>query len=181
MPCQATILSILVKMSSHHQQSEAHPSSEKETNTDNAKAKTTLAAVFDPSFPLPTLEPKKTPTSRYIQSFLVLSLLLCAGVIGAWFFEFSILQTSSSTSTSPNPKSKHVWSILGLVMPKEQLALLVGVIIVLFLAMWFTGTIWIDWWELVVGYWWLSMAVCAAVALLFLMAQERTDTMGQVD
>ncbi|ERF75877.1 hypothetical protein EPUS_01243 [Endocarpon pusillum Z07020] len=168
-------------MSSHYQQTDAHPLSEKETNTDDAKAKTTLAAVFDPSFPLPTLEPKKTPTTRYIQSFLVLFFLLAAGVMGARFFELSILQTSSSISTSPNPKSKHVLSVLGLVMPKEQLAVLIGVIVVLFLAMWFTGTIWIDWWELVVGYWWLSLAICVAVALLFLMAQERTDTIGQVD
>ncbi len=168
-------------MSSHKQQSNSHPLSEKETNTNDAKVKTTLTAVFDPSFPLPTLESRKTPTTRYIQSFLVLFFLLSAAVVAAWFFELSILQTSSSTSISPNAKSKNVLSILGVVIPVDQLALLVGATVVLFLSMWFTGTIWIDWWELLIGYWWLSLPVGGAAGLLFVMAQERTDTMGQVD
>lgn len=168
-------------MSSNHRQSDTHPLSEKKTNTEDAKAKTSLAAVFDPSFPLPTLEPKKTPTIRYIQSFLVLLFLLSAAVIGAWFFELSILQSGFGTATSPNPKAKNVLSILGIVIRVEQLALLVGTIGVLFFAMWFTGTVWIDWWELVIGYWWLSMPIAGLAGLLFLLAQERTDTMGQVD
>ena len=66
-------------------------------------------------------------------------------------------------------------------MPVEQLLLLAGVICVLFLAMWFTGTVWIDWWELVIGYWWLSIPISAATGLLFVMAQERADTIKEVD
>lgn len=168
-------------MASNHQQSDTHPLSEKETNTDESKVKTTIAAVFDPSFPLPTLEAQKTPALRYVQSFLVLTFLLSTAVFGAWFFNFSILQSSFAADTSPNPKAKNVLSLLGMVITMEQLALLIGVIGVLFLTMWFTGTVWIDWWELVIGYWWLSMPVGASAGLLFLMAQERTDTMGQVD
>jgi hypothetical protein len=168
-------------MPSSQQQSDSHPLSEKETNTDEAKAKTTVAAVLDPSFPLPTLEAEKTPATRYIQSFLVLIVLLSAAVFGAWFLELSILQISSTASTSSNPESKNVLSILGMAMPVQQLALLVGVTSVLFLAMWFTGTVWIDWWELVIGYWWLSIPIGALAGLLFLMAQERTDTVAQVD
>ena len=63
----------------------------------------------------------------------------------------------------------------------EQLALLVGIIGLLFLMLWITGTIWIDWYELVIGYWWLSMPIGAAVGVLFVLAQERVDTIGQVD
>jgi hypothetical protein len=63
----------------------------------------------------------------------------------------------------------------------QQLALLLGVTSVLFLAMWFTGTVWIDWWQLVIGYWRLSIPIGAPAGLLFLVAQERTDTVGQVD
>lgn len=162
-------------MASHYKQSESHPLSEKNVNTDEAKAQTAIAAVFDPSFPLPTIEPGKTPTSRYIQSFLLLFILLSAAVLGAWFFELSILQAS------PNQEAKHVLSFVGVTMPVEQLLLLVGVISVLFLAMWFTGTIWIDWWELVVGYWWLTAPVAAAMGLLLVVAQERIDTVGEVD
>jgi hypothetical protein len=168
-------------MCSNYHQSDVHPLSEKETNTDDVKAKTTLAAVFDPAFPLPTLEPNQKSTTRYIQSFLVLLFLLSTTVIGAWFFELSILQISSSTPTSLNPKAKNVLPVLGMVIRVEQLALLVGMISVLFLAMWFTGTVWIDWWELVIGYWWLSMPIAALVGVLFFLAQEGTETIGEVD
>lgn len=168
-------------MSSSQQQLESHPRSEKETNTDENKVSTAVAVVLDPTFPLPILESKKTPTSRYIQSFLLLLFLLLGAVFRAWYLELSILQTGSTVSTSPNPKSKNVLSMLGMAMHMEQLALLLGVTGLLFLAMWFTGTIWIDWWELVIAYWWLSIPTGAAAGLLFVMAQERTDTMGQVD
>jgi hypothetical protein len=143
------------------QQSDSHPPSEKEANTDEAKAKTSVAAVLDPSFPLPTLEAEKTPATRYIRSFVVLIVLLSAAVFGAWFLELSILQIGSTASTSSNPKSKDVLLTLGMAMPVQQLALLLGVTSVLFLAMWFTGTVWIDWWQLVIGYWRLSIPIGA--------------------
>jgi hypothetical protein len=68
-------------------------------------------------------------------------------------------------ATSPNPKAQSVLSLLGMVIIMEQLALLVAMISVLLLALWFVGTVWIDWWELVVGYWWLSMPIACGSSI----------------
>jgi hypothetical protein len=168
-------------MWSNYHQSGVHPLSEEETNNNHVKAKTTIAAIIDPSFPLPRLGLNKTCTTRYIQSRLVLLFLLSAAVIGAWHFELSIFQSSSSMATSPNPKAQSVLSLLGMVIIMEQLALLVAMISVLLLALWFVGTVWIDCWELVVGYWWLTMPIAGLVGVLFLLAEEGTDAIGDFD
>ena len=125
-----------------------HPQSEKNTDTDTQKASTTIAALTDPTFPLPTLT-GETSTFRYVRSFTVLTSLIVTGLGGAYLFDAAILQ---------NP------IYLGLI----TLAVIAGVFA--------TGTAWIDWWELVLGYWWLSMPVGGAAGLAFIMMQERATS-----
>lgn len=130
---------------------EEHPLSEKTTNTDDQKLETTIAAVTDPTFPLPTLK-AGTSTFRYVRSFTVLFCLLASGLGGAYLFEAAILQDP-------------------LYLAVASVAVLVGVFA--------TGTVWIDWWELVLGYWWLSMPIGCAAGLAFVMMQERATTWGE--
>ena len=133
-------------MDENPQQTDSHALSEKQTNTDDSKLATTFAAVTDPKFPLPVLD-ENSSALRYVLSFGTLTALLAGGIIGAWLLDVTMLQAQ-------NPVL-----VLGLAF--------LGVMGALF----FTGTVWIDWWELVLGYWWLSMPVGAAAGLLLIMVR----------
>ncbi|KAF2810910.1 uncharacterized protein BDZ99DRAFT_475780 [Mytilinidion resinicola] len=126
---------------------DAHTLSEKNTNTEDHKLSTTIAAVTDPSFPLPTLT-SESSTLHYILSFGTLIGLLGAGIVGAWLFDLPLMQTASPA-----------------VVLSVSFATVLG-------ALFFTGTVWIDWYELVLGYWWLSMPIGAAAGLAIVMNQE---------
>jgi len=136
-----------------------HPLSEKQTNTDDKKLQTTTAAVLDPNFPLPELD-SSASTFRHVKSFAVLAVLLAAGVAGAWFMGASILISED---------------------PTMQVALLVGAFVVLLTALFLTGTVWVDWWELVLGYWWLSIPIGAAAGLVVVLNQESATSLKDVD
>jgi hypothetical protein len=47
--------------------------------------------------------------------------------------------------------------------------------------LYWTGSHYIDWWELVMGYWWLSMPVAGAAGVLLVMAQEQATGFHEVD
>jgi len=47
--------------------------------------------------------------------------------------------------------------------------------------LYWTGSLYIDWWELVAGYWWLSMPVAGAAGLLLVMAQEQATGFSEVE
>jgi len=46
--------------------------------------------------------------------------------------------------------------------------------------MYWTGSHYIDWWELLAGYWWLSMPVAGMAGVLLVMAQERATSFNEV-
>jgi hypothetical protein len=117
-------------------------------DTSSQKLHTTLAAATDPKFPLPTLTPKSTRV-QYIRSFALLFVLLGSGLGGAYIMEATILQ-------------------------EPLYAGIIGLITVL--GVFATGAAWIDWWGLVLEYWWLCLPVGGAAGLAFVMMQERATS-----
>lgn len=134
-------------MDENPHRTDEHPLSEKQGNTDNSKLSTAVAAVADPKFPLPVLNDKSS-TLRYILSFGTLAALLGGGIVGAWYLDVTMLQSRQPIVVL----SIAFFTVLG--------------------ALFFTGTVWIDWFELVLGYWWLSMPIGAAAGLVLVMNQE---------
>jgi hypothetical protein len=103
------------------QTQEEHPLSEKQTNTDDNKLATVVAAVTDPKFPLPVLDEKST-VRQYVLSFGTLLSLLASGIFGAWYFlDIPLLQSQHPVIVL----SVFFFGVLG--------------------ALFFTGTVWIDW------------------------------------
>lgn len=143
-------------MDANPKRSESHSLSEKETNTDDHKGTTTLAAVLDPSFPLPALTADSSALS-YVLSFGTLFALMACGIGGAWYLGLEILQSS------------------------QPLVMAVIVSSVAMLAFWITGTIWVDWFELVVGYWWLSMPIGALAGIAVVLNAEASATMAETE
>lgn len=124
-----------------------HPLSEKQTDTDDHKLSTAIAAVTDPKFPLPILDEKSSPV-RYILSFGTLFLLLGGGIGGAWMLGTELLQSS------------------------QPVVFAGGIFAAVLGALFVTGTVWVDWFELVVGYWWLSMPIGALAGLILVLNHE---------
>lgn len=143
-------------MDTNPKRSDSHSLSEKQTNTDDHKGKTTLAAIIDPSFPLPALTADSSALS-YVLSFGTLFALLACGIGGAWYLGYEILQSS------------------------QPLVMASGVTVLALFAFWITGTIWVDWFELVVGYWWLSMPIGALAGLAVVLNAEASATMAETE
>jgi hypothetical protein len=135
-------------MDENPHRTDEHALSEKQTNTDDSKLATLTAAVTDSKFPLPVLNDQSS-TLRYILSFGTLASFLAGGIVGAWFLDVTMLQSQQPVVVL----SLAFFGILG--------------------ALFFTGTVWIDWFELVLGYWWLSMPIGAAAGLVLVMKQEQ--------
>ena len=47
--------------------------------------------------------------------------------------------------------------------------------------LYWVGGHYIDWWELVAGYWWLSLPAAGAAGILFVMAQEQSSGLHEID
>jgi len=135
-------------MDENPNRTEDHHLSEKQTNTDDSKLATLTAAVADPKFPLPVLNDQSSAL-RYVLSFGTLAALLAGGIVGAWYLDVTMLQSQQPVVVL----SVVFFAILG--------------------TLFFTGTVWIDWFELVLGYWWLSMPIGAAAGLVLVMNQEQ--------
>lgn len=112
--------------------------------------------------PLPTLT-TSSPTTTHLKSHLTILFLLITSILGSYLLGFSLLQQSSSTTWLESAIS---------------LAALVGVGAT---ALWWTGSHKIDWWELVLGYWWFSMPIAGAAGLLLIRAQEGSEEIGDVE
>lgn len=143
-------------MAENPHRTEDHPLSENQTNTDDHKGTTTLAAVLDSSFPLPTLTSESTPL-QYFLSFATLFALLALGVGGAIYVGVEILQSSRP-----------------FFMAGTGIALLMG-------AFFITGTIWIDWYGLVVKYWWLSMPIGALAGIAVVLNIEASTGIADTE
>lgn len=142
-------------MDKNPERTDEHSLSEKQTNTDDHKASTVIAAVTDPKFPLPVLDENAT-TLRYVLSFGTLATLLAGGLAGAWYVGgVAMLQSEQPLI----PLTIAFFAILG--------------------ALFFTGTVYIDWWELVLGYWWLAMPLGAAVGIMLVFNEERSAGIGE--
>jgi hypothetical protein len=142
-------ISNLLIMDENPHRTEEHPLSEKQGNTDESKLSTAVAAIADPKFPLPALTDKSS-TLRCILSFGTLATLLATSIVGAWYLDVTMLQSEQPIVVL----SVAFFAVLG--------------------ALFFTGTVWIDWFELVMGYWWLSMPIAAAAGLVLVMNQEQS-------
>lgn len=145
-----------VIMDENRQGTDTHPHSEKQTNTDKHKGTTAFAAITDPKFPLPALT-SNSSTLRYILSFGTLLGIMACGIGGAWYLGLEILQSSQPL-------------VMGIIVSAIALV-----------AFWVTGTIWVDWFELVIGYWWLSMPIGALVGIAVVLNAEASATMVETD
>jgi hypothetical protein len=134
-------------MDENPKRTDEHPLSEHQTNTDDKKLPVAVAAITDPTFPLPELNDKSSILD-YILSFITLFVLLGLGLCGAWLFDASMLQSS------------------------QPLFVLSTAFTVIVAALFLTGTVWVNWWELVLGYWWLSMPIGALAGLVLVLNQE---------
>ncbi|MCJ1413571.1 hypothetical protein MMC19_007692 [Ptychographa xylographoides] len=108
-------------------------------------------AITDPNV-LPTLD--DAPTSRRLQSSIVLVTLLSGAIFGAWFLGVDILQTQTQ---------------------------IIGIGGAVLAAIAFAGGLQIDWWGLVMGYWWLSMPVAGLAGVGFLLMQEQATSLQETD
>lgn len=143
-------------MDDNPEHTDQHNLSEKQSNTEEHKGRTAIAAVIDPTFPLPSLTEEST-TIQYALSFGTLFLLLGIAIGGAYLYGVEILQSS-------------------------QPFLVTGsVFAALVAAFFFTNTIWIDWYELVLGYWWLSLPIGALAGLAVLLNMEAQATMAETE
>ncbi|MCJ1249694.1 hypothetical protein MMC30_006920 [Trapelia coarctata] len=109
-------------------------------------------AITDPDI-LPSLD-SETSLPHRLGSYIVLLSLLASGLFAAYIFGVDILQTQTQ---------------------------LVGVGITIALGMGLVGGWSIDWWDLVLGYWWLSMPVAGLAGLMFLLMQEEGSGMVEVE
>ncbi|KAF3092602.1 hypothetical protein TWF102_008419 [Orbilia oligospora] len=125
-------------------------------NTDHAtksgdKPTSGTEIIIDTSF-APTLE--AAPLSRYLQSFVVLSFLLGSARVGIWYLGFDIFQTTT-----------------------QQWVIIAAVTTCLF----YSGVVWIDWWAVVVEYWWLSIPILAGTSILFIRMDEAIRDVQEID
>lgn len=143
-------------MDHNPERTDQHELSEKQSNTEEHKGKTAIAAVLDPKFPLPSLTSESSPV-RYVLSFGTLFFLLAVGIGGAWLCGTEILQSS------------------------QPLVVMGCVFAAMIAAFFVSGTIWIDWFELVLGYWWLSMPIGALAGLAIVLNMEAEATLAETE
>jgi len=89
--------------------------------------------------------------------------MIVGAVFAAWLMGFELFQIQEDAS----------WGVLAL-----GLGSVIGMGGALMV---WTGSHHIDWWELVAGYWWLSMPAAGAAGLFFVMAQEQVTEFKEVD
>jgi len=110
---------------------------------------------------LPALN-KSTPVTRQARSHLVLLCSLLSLIALAWIFGLDILQVSGNTS--------YKTIALGL-------CFIVGIG---GLALHWTGTTSIDWYEMIASYWWLSMPLLGLTGILLVLMQEGSSELGEL-
>jgi len=140
----------------------AHPSqaNHDHTNKDGEKPTTAFDVITDTSF-VPTLD--EAPKTQQAKSHGLLLFLVVGAVLGAWLFGFELFQVGVGES----------YTSLILVLGSTS-AILVGALV-------WTGTMNIDWWEVVAGYWWLSLPVAGAAGLALVMMQEQATGWDEVE
>lgn len=113
-----------------------------------------LAALADPDF-LPSLTTTSPLHPRALRSHLVLTTLLFGGLYLSYFiFSVEILQT---------------WpQFLGIAATA-----LFGILL--------TGGFNIDWWSLLLDFWWLSLPLCGAAGLALVVMQENATSFAETD
>lgn len=132
----------------------AHSSSgnDDHTTTSGTKPSHLVQAILDPDF-LPSTA--KAPLLRKVQAYGVLLLLVMGGMVGARkFLNVEILQTEMPIFVATG-------------------ALIAGAIFAI------AGDI--DWWELVLAYWWFSLPAAGVAGLLLVMLGERATGMTHVE
>ena len=115
-----------------------------------------IAALQDPDL-LPTTTSK--PRLQQARSFTFLVIIVASGVGAGWFAGLDILQGESLTEVSAKGGLLCILAVLGVLM---------------------TGGQEIDWFELVLGWWWVAMPIYTMAGLTIVMAQERTQGLQEV-
>lgn len=121
------------------------------TKSGAPKPATAVSTITDPNF-LPSLD--EAPTTRKLQSHLLLSLLLASAIFAAYILGLDIIQ------------GRVAIGVLGVAV-----ALAIGAV----------GGWNIDWWELVLGYWWFSIPIAGLAGLAYLIMQEHASGLNETD
>jgi len=121
------------------------------TTKSGSKPETAVTAVLDSNF-LPTLD--GAPPTRYVQSFLILASIILGLAFLAYIHGLEVFQTTAQQNV-----------IMGLVT----------------FTLFYTGVVWIDWWELAVGYWWFTLPILAGFGVLLVRMNEAATGIDDVD
>jgi hypothetical protein len=112
--------------------------------------------------PLPTLEPH-SPITAHLKSHSLLFIGILGAIAGCWLFGFELFQPSETTS----------W---------QEIAIAVGALTAVGGGLlWFIGLHQIDWWALVMEYWWFSMPILLAIVFMYVRAEEGSLELGEKD
>lgn len=138
--------------SSVNDPSDPHHANQDHVSTGNSKPDDFLTVLTDPNFK-PTIS--DAPLLRKIQSFAVLFALVAGGL----FLGRTVLRIELLTTGWP--------VVVGI-----GVAITAAIVMV-------AGDI--DWWELVLAYWWLAMPAGAAAGLALVVLGEETNGMRDLD
>lgn len=114
-----------------------------------------LAALSDPDL-LPSTD--HASTARRLRSHLFLLMIVATGVLGSRYLGLDMLQGEGWPAAATNA---------------GVAALGVGGVLM-------TGGLAVDWYEIVLGWWWVSAPIMVMAGLVIVMAEERTQGVEEV-
>ncbi|KAJ4422428.1 hypothetical protein N0V82_002876 [Gnomoniopsis sp. IMI 355080] len=158
----------------------AHGSSKNADHlTDSGEKPTSLVEFLTDTSFIPTLD--EAPLTQRVKSYLLLILTIVGCVSTLWFFDFTLFQPMSGSSSSvvqgpltPSPTATFVAAA------KEVGLMSAGAIVVIMAMLFFTGTSNMDYWSLVMEYGWYTLPIIAGVGLVFVISKESTESMGDL-
>ncbi|KAK9774080.1 hypothetical protein AB5N19_06928 [Seiridium cardinale] len=150
------------------------------TTKNGEKPTTAIEAITDPSF-FPTLD--GAPLSQKLKSYAFLVFLVFGAVSTLWFFGFELFQTAPPAVeiplAVPGDEDGPPNSLGEIAM---EVGLMTGGASAAILALlFFTGTANLDFWSLVMEYGWWTLPAIGSAGLLFVMAQENTYSIKEVE
>ena len=108
------------------------------------------------SIPIPTLE-ESAPITTQLRSHMLILVLLAGAIISAYIYGFELLQPADHTSYAEMGVSLCLLVLFG------------GG------TLWFIGVQKVDWWAVVLGYWWLSMPAALGGGLFLVRVMEGSE------
>lgn len=150
------------------------------TTKSGEKPTTAFEAITDPSF-FPTLE--GAPLAQKLKSWSLLLFLIFGAVSMLWFFGFTLFQTDPPAVPIPMavPGREGGYMESFTEVAKEVGLMTVGATAAIYGLLYTTGTTNLDFWSLVMEYGWWTMPLAGFIGVMFVILQEHTETIGEVN